>query len=190
MNLLAHLWLADRSQTSAAGQILGDVVKGRLTEGRFRPSVTRGIRLHRLIDSSCDAHSVHRDLRRSFNPPMRRFAGIIVDIGFDYALARNWRLYHEENLSRFTQRLAAQVEHEWPIAASQSAPDPEGLASVLAGYQTRPGIEKALVSVGSRLQCSNPLPHAFPDLAARYARFESGLPELLAALEKQISRLR
>src|SRR5690625_4336633 len=86
MNLLAHLWLADRSHTSAAGQILGDIVKGRVSEGHFQPAVTRGIRLHRLIDSSCDAHKVHRDLRRSFSPPMRRFAGIIVDIGFDYAL--------------------------------------------------------------------------------------------------------
>lgn len=188
MNLLAHLWLADRSHTSAAGQILGDIVRGRVSEGHFQPAVTRGIRLHRLIDSSCDAHKAHRDLRRSFSPPMRRFAGIIVDIGFDYALARNWACYHDERLSVFARRLATQVQQEWPATAPRPAPAPQGLANVLAGYQTSDGIEKALVSVGSRLQYANPLHRALPQLVARYSRFEAGLPALLAALEKQISR--
>ena len=89
VNLLVHLYLAERTGTSAAGQILGDMVKGRL-DGRHGAAVERGIRLHRGIDRVSDDHEAHRAMRRRFPPPLRRYAGILVDIGFDYSLARAW----------------------------------------------------------------------------------------------------
>ena len=71
MNLLVHLYLAERTGTSAAGQILGDMVKGRL-DGRHGAAVERGIRLHRGIDRVSDDHEAHRAMRRRFSPPLRR----------------------------------------------------------------------------------------------------------------------
>jgi acyl carrier protein phosphodiesterase len=186
MNLLAHLWLADRSRTSAAGQLLGDVVKGRLDRSRFTPAIDQGIRLHRLIDSRCDAHNAHQGLRQSFDPPLRRYAGIVVDIGFDHALARNWAQFSAEPLAQFTERLAGHVLAEWPPEAPVAAPRPAAIAAVLSSYAGEYGIERALTSTGSRMRQPNPLHRALPALLARYQDFKAGLPRLLNALETEI----
>ncbi|WP_423824091.1 ACP phosphodiesterase [Salinisphaera sp. SPP-AMP-43] len=188
MNLLAHLWLADRSATSPAGQILGDIVKGRLAENetRFSAAIDQGIRLHRRIDSHCDDHWIHRDLRRRFEPPLRRYAGIIVDIGLDHALARRWADFSEEPLSAFARRAGNLIEAEWPENAPDSAPDAVGLSRLITGYAEPVGIERALRSVGHRLRRRNPLADSLPALLREYHAFERGLPTLLAALEQTV----
>lgn len=189
MNLLAHLWLADRSDTSPAGQILGDIVKGRLAENetQFGIAIDKGIRLHRRIDSQCDDHWIHRDLRRRFDPPLRRYAGIIVDIGFDHALACGWANYSQEPLTQFAKRAAHHIQSEWPSNAPTSAPDTMGLSRLLAGYAEPAGIERALQSVAHRLRRRNPLADALPALLNEYHAFEQGLPTLLAALEQTVT---
>lgn len=183
MNLLVHLRLADRSDTSAAGQILGDIVKGRIDRPRFDPHTDHGIRLHRAIDSASDAHPAHRELRERFHPPLRRYAGILVDIGFDHALARSWHEYSNEPLETFALRLAARVANEWPAAAPVPAPDVNGFARMLVGYTAPGGIDRALASVGRRATRRNPLAEALPALMSEYKGFAARLPVLLAALD-------
>ncbi|MGN8157384.1 ACP phosphodiesterase [Salinisphaera sp. RV14] len=183
MNLLVHLRLADRSNTSAAGQILGDIVKGRIDRLCFDPDTDHGIRLHRAIDSASDAHPAHRELRERFAPPLRRYAGIVVDIGFDHALARSWHEYNEEPLQTFARRMAARVADEWPAAAPVPAPDVHGFARMLVGYTGTGGIDRALTAVGRRATRRNPLPEALPALLREYPGFVSRLPILLEALD-------
>lgn len=187
MNLLAHLWLADRSGTSAAGQILGDIVRGRIDEPRFDSRTDHGIRLHRAIDSTSDAHPAHSELRGRFKAPLRRYAGIIVDIGFDYALARRWTDYSDESLDAFAHRLSALVADEWPADAPIAAPDVASLAALLGGYVRPTGIERALVAVGSRAKRHNPLSQALPALIGEYEGFAGYLPTLLKALETEVT---
>lgn len=186
MNLLAHLWLAERTGTSAAGQILGDLVKGRLDGTRFDPHIDRGIRLHRTIDSASDAHPAHLELRGRFQPPLRRYAGIIVDIGFDHALARDWYRYSSEPLDRFAMRAAQRVVDEWPTTAPAEPPPVNGFSAMLTGYAGAAGIERALTVVGRRATRRNPLADALPALLAEYPGFAANLPELLASLESEL----
>lgn len=183
MNLLTHLWLAERSDTSAAGQILGDIVKGRLDQPRFDARTDQGIRLHRAIDSASDAHPAHRELRERFQPPLRRYAGILVDIGFDHALARCWREYSSAPLRDCVRYMAARVAREWPADAPVPAPDVEGFAGMLAGYATPDGIERALASVGRRAMRRNPLGKALSPLLSEYPGFVTRLPTILDALQ-------
>lgn len=186
MNLLAHLWLAERTGTSAAGQILGDLVKGRLDRARFNAAIDQGIRMHRTIDSTSDAHPAHRALRERFQPPLRRYAGIIVDIGFDHALARDWQHYSSEPLNRFAIRAARRVVDEWPAKASFEPPPIDGFSAMLTGYADAPGIERALTGVGRRATRRNPLADALPALLAEYPGFAANLPDLLASLESAL----
>lgn len=181
MNLLAHFYLADLTATSAAGQLLGDSVKGRLN-GSLGADIERGIRLHRAIDSFTDSHPLSADLRRRFTPPLRRYAGILVDIGFDYCLARNWDQYSDTPLSQFSRQVVARVRQEWPAAA---APAPgTGLAQVLVGYQWPAGLQRALDSVDRRLRRPSPLADALPALMAQQTHlqqaFDVFFPELCA----------
>ncbi|MDA3921612.1 MAG: ACP phosphodiesterase [Salinisphaera sp.] len=190
MNLLAHLWLADRTATSAAGQILGDMVKGRLDAPRFDPATDYGIRLHRQIDSRCDAHAAHTLLRDRFSPPLRRYAGIIVDIGFDHALARCWPDFHDMPLPVFAQQIEQQVLDEWPSDAPFAAQRMRGLGHTLARYETPAGIQRALTSVSRRLRRANPLQDALPPLLAERDLFERNVAELLSALEGHLQSIR
>lgn len=187
MNLLIHLRLADRSGTSAAGQILGDIVKGRIDRPRFDPYTDHGIRLHRTIDSTSDAHPAHRELREHFEPPLRRYAGILVDIGFDHALARRWHNYSEESLDVFARRLAARVAREWPSDAPIAAPDVDGFAAMLVGYKAPAGIERALAAVGRRATRRNPLADALPALMDEYEGLAAQLPLMLDTLDELVA---
>jgi len=179
MNLLAHFYLADLTATSAAGQLLGDRVKGRL-DGRLDADIERGIRLHRAIDSFTDSHRLTADLRRRFAPPLRRYGGILVDIGFDYCLSRDWTRYSNTPLPTFARQVVNQARREWPATAAP-APD-TGLARALATYGQPHGLQCALDSVDRRLRRPSPLPEALPALMAQQthlqAAFDVFFPEL------------
>lgn len=85
MNYLAHIHIANHTQTSLLGNFLGDFVKGQAFNDLPRELAT-GVRLHRKIDQFTDSHELVKGLRRSFPRDLRRVAGIVIDITFDYFL--------------------------------------------------------------------------------------------------------
>lgn len=181
MNLLAHLYLADLTGTSMAGQILGDRIKGRL-DGRFAPNVEQGIRLHRAIDGFTDRHPATAALRRRFAPPLRRYGGILVDIGFDCCLARNWARHCVTELPRFAAHAVTRVAREWPAAETMPTRLVTDLPRVLVDYRHPHGLQRALDSVDRRLARPSPLPTALPALLDQYEAmaeaFATFFPEL------------
>jgi len=187
MNLLTHLHLADHTGTSFAGQILGDVVKGRLGE-RYPRGVSAGIQLHRAIDRFSDDHPQHAAMRRMFDPPLRRYAGILVDIGFDYSLARAWADHDDRPLADFAAFAEQRVQTEWPAEAPFTAARLDGLARILTGYREPAGIQRALVSVSNRLSRKNPIDSARPAVLALSNEFDARLEPLLGALRLFVER--
>ncbi|GAB3686074.1 acyl carrier protein phosphodiesterase [Salinisphaera aquimarina] len=182
MNLLAHFYLAQCSGTSYAGQVLGDVVKGRLDD-RYSAAISQGIRLHRHIDRFSDDHANHLALRNRFEPPLRRYAGILVDIGFDFSLARAWPAYSDQSLATFASQTEQRVRAEWPDAAPFDNSRMQGLAGILAGYDKPEGLQRALDSVARRLRRANPVSDALPELLMQRDAFDDALPALLSDLE-------
>ncbi|ERJ18106.1 hypothetical protein T35B1_18008 [Salinisphaera shabanensis T35B1] len=188
MNLLAHLLLAERTGTSFAGQILGDEIKGRLDD-RFSPTIRHGIRLHRAIDGHSDAHSSHRRLRNLFDAPLRRYAGILVDIGFDHALARAWACFHEQTLEQFAHRAQHRVIAEWPAMAPFGKTRLRWMETILIGYREPPGIQRALDSVAARLRRDNPVANALPALQMHAAAFAQEIVPIMNDLEAVVARI-
>ena len=90
MNHLAHFFLAPADDEARAGTLLGDFARGADLSG-YAPRVELGIRLHRRIDSIVDASPQVAALRTLVEPPLRRYAGILLDVFFDHALIRNWQ---------------------------------------------------------------------------------------------------
>lgn len=89
MNFLAHSALAFDDPELLVGQFAGDFVRGRDLSG-FPPRVAGGIRLHRRVDAFTDAHPELVAARATFEPPLRRHAGIVIDVVFDHLLAVCW----------------------------------------------------------------------------------------------------
>lgn len=59
MNFLAHLFLGRDTDDLLVGSYLGDFVKGEIN-GELPTDITRGILLHRHIDSFTDRHPLHK----------------------------------------------------------------------------------------------------------------------------------
>ncbi|QSX28865.1 DUF479 domain-containing protein [Shewanella cyperi] len=150
MNFLAHLHLADISNTSLAANLAGDFAKGAI-DGHPQ-SLRQGIWLHRQIDKITDEHELSRELLAKFPKGLTRGAGILMDLAFDHMLARYWDEYHHQPLAEFSQRAYASLK--------ASADLPESLRAVLPrmeqedwlmAYAGRQGLNQAISGVRKRL---------------------------------------
>lgn len=102
MNFLAHFHLAWPEEALIVGGLEGDFCKGRL-QGQFPAALERGIRLHRAIDAYTDAHPMIAQLRRDLPPPLRRYAGILIDLCFDHFLSLHWSNFSALSLPEFSR---------------------------------------------------------------------------------------
>ena len=158
MNHLAHALLSGPDDGFRLGGLLGDFVRGGI-DPSLPVSVRQGIALHRAIDVFTDSHDDIRALRALFEPPFRRYAGILIDIWFDHLLARGFDSWSEIPLTRFSNDIVFLLDQRDDLL-----PDPlrrfrgylkaHGLP---AAYADRHMIGEVLAGVGTRLKRSNPL---------------------------------
>lgn len=120
MNHLAHALLADAGDDEfALGSALGDFTHGH-PDPAWPAARQAGLQFHRAIDHYTDAHPEVVAARNLFTPPMRRYAGIILDVWFDHLLVRDWRRYDvDESLAHFAPRWLALLDaHTADLPAS------------------------------------------------------------------------
>ncbi|MGI2261481.1 ACP phosphodiesterase [Shewanella sp. GXUN23E] len=149
MNFLAHLHLADNSQTSLAGNLAGDFAKGNIQD--FAKPLQQGIWLHRQLDQLTDEHEISRDLIRQFPKKYSRIAPVLMDLAFDHMLARYWDEYHGDTLEVFTQRAYEELAQtpDLPEKLSKLVPVMRQQNWLLA-YESRTGLNDAILGVGRR----------------------------------------
>ena len=194
MNHLAHVFLAGPQPEARLGAMLGDFWRG-APDAAWPVAVQAGVRLHRKIDVYTDSHPIVADARRLFAPPYRRYAGILLDVYFDHALARHWTDYAGEAIAA----LSAQV---LDLLAANAKWLPDDLSrfghymqrhGLFASYAERSVIERVLAGIGMRLRHANPLASAAPQLWDRAEEldhsFAEFFPELCAEATLQRSAL-
>ncbi|MEX2302031.1 MAG: ACP phosphodiesterase [Bryobacterales bacterium] len=170
MNYLAHLFLAGDNPAYLVGHMLGDFVKLREIAA-YRPEIQIGIRMHQRVDAFSDSHTVFAASRRRFQPPYRRYAGILVDLAYDHFLATQWDNYSPGvSLPQFTQRAYA-------VLQAQEAILPGRLQRMLphmvegdwlCSYQDLDNVARALRGISRRLRRENPLDDALGALQENY----------------------
>ncbi|WP_108946134.1 acyl carrier protein phosphodiesterase [Shewanella halifaxensis] len=150
MNFLAHLHLADNSQTSMAANIAGDFAKGSIED--FPKHLQQGLWLHRQIDQLTDSHEITKELLSLFPKSLTRAAPIIIDLSFDHMLAKFWDEYHHQTLEEFAIKAYNAIDNCESL--------PEKLVSIaprirqenwLVAYQTREGLNQTLAAVAKRV---------------------------------------
>lgn len=194
MNHLAHALLAAPDEDLMFGGLIADFVRGRVDPALPR-GVRHGIALHRSIDAYTDAHAEVAAARALFEPPFRRYAGILLDVWFDHRLAHNWDRYGIGSLhafSREVQALLARRHADVPAAM-------HGFVRYLRAhdlperYRERDAIGQALRGLASRLSRANPLADALPVLernaAAIEPHFAAFFPDLAAHVRAERGRL-
>ncbi|MDO6460231.1 ACP phosphodiesterase [Granulosicoccaceae sp. 1_MG-2023] len=158
MNLLAHAFLGFDHDQLVVGQLAGDFIKGRDLSA-LPPMLAGGVRMHRQLDVWTDRHPVFRRSCARINPARRRVAGILVDILYDYSLARGWSAYGCTDLPEFAGFVYARLaQHAALLPASmQGFIRGAGDVGLFENYRTEQGIERAINHVQRRLRRSGGL---------------------------------
>lgn len=165
MNFLAHLLLAGDDEGLRLGAMLGDFIRGHVENSGIPNAARRGVRLHRHIDQFIDSLTEVAQLREQFEPPFRRYSGIIIDLAFDHELALHWEEYATVTLERFDRDVR-------DMLAKHQAILPEDLLALMryanrrglfAAYSDEAEIIFSLQGIGRRLSRPNPL-HRVADI--------------------------
>lgn len=185
MNYLAHFQLAWPEEELVVGALEGDYLKGPL-RGHLPAGIEQGVRLHRAIDAYTDQHPLMAELRREFQPELRRYAGILIDLCFDYYLSIHWSRYSNERQSAFNYSVYASLdrhqEYLSPPALRMSARMREhDLLGLYGDWDTIPA---TAARIGGRFRRGNPFLHTEQHLAPVRPRLERAFldfyPELIA----------
>lgn len=186
MNHLAHALLADAGGVEfALGSAQGDFMHGRPDPG-WPEARQAGLRFHRAIDRFTDAHPEVATARNAFEPPLRRYAGIVLDVWFDHLLVREWhRFCAEEPLPAFSLRWLALLD-------AHAAELPESLRGFLAwmhahglpaAYGDDAMLDAVFHALALRLSRPSPIGDALPALHDRaevlQRHFDVFFPELV-----------
>ena len=154
MNYLAHLYLAEDTDESRLGNLLGDFVKGPLSDTPYSPGIKEGIKTHRRVDIFTDSHSKFLESKRLISPERRRFAGVILDLTFDHFLAKNWKAYSESDLESFTESVYEMLKNNRSILPERFATFLPRMISEdwLGSYENLDRISTVLDRISARLE--------------------------------------
>jgi acyl carrier protein phosphodiesterase len=178
VNHLAHFLLCPDDDEARAGMLIADFSRG-ADLSNFTPGVELGIRLHRRIDALVDSSSEVIALKPLVDAPLRRYAGILLDVFFDYALIRTWQPSVSGPLPQFTSAIYASL-------ARMQARMPEPARSVAQRMQ----VHDALMSCASLDGCVRTLNRIATrlkrpvDLAAGITVLEQNEETVVAALHR------
>lgn len=155
MNYLAHSHLAHITETSVTGAILGDFVKGSISALPYSSEIQQGVFIHRKVDSFTDHHDITKKWKLQLGP-LRRYGGIILDMFFDHALAKQFE-DHKLQLKPFSQLVykelltwSQQNNSELPARFIRTV-NYMSEGDWLSSYQKVEHIQRALSGIDSRL---------------------------------------
>jgi acyl carrier protein phosphodiesterase len=183
MNYLAHAFLARPDPARICGALIADFAKG-IALDELPEAIREGVVSHRSIDVATDSHPVVVRARARFEPPLRRFAGIALDVVFDHFLARDFDSWSSDGLSEFTQSVYVALE-------THAEHLPERLARVrprmveddwLASYADLDNVGRALRGISRRLRRANPLDSMMPAIERNYREIEADFAEFFPDL--------
>jgi len=173
MNFLAHLYLSKNNPNIMIGNFIADHIKGNNYEG-FSKEIQQGIFLHRAIDTYTDAHALVRKSKRRLHQRYGHYGGVIIDIFYDYFLAKNWAKYSEIPFDVFTDavnKMFSEVSDDLPIK-SQEFIKYMIAYNLLFNYQFEDGIEKVLNGMNQRTKGKSKMNLAIEDLKELNKEFE------------------
>jgi acyl carrier protein phosphodiesterase len=165
MNFLAHLYLSQNNINIMIGNFIADHIRGNNYRG-FSKEIQQGIFLHRAIDTFTDAHEVVRKSKKRLHARYRHYDGVIIDIFYDYFLAKKWASYSEIPLDVFTNSinmLFNEIKLDLPLKSQQFIKYMIEY-NILFNYQYKDGIQKVLNGMNYRTKGKSQMNLAIEDL--------------------------
>lgn len=189
MNYLAHLFLAQRNPYSLVGNLMGDFIRD-VDINRLPHAIAQGVKNHKAVDRFTDTHEVLVELKAGFTR-RRRYAGIIIDVVFDYFLIKHWDHYSREvradfiaycydSLLTLKHTMPQRMRHRMLWMVQQD---------LLNSYAGLEGIADALNGISMRMRFENQLQGAIEDVVDQYEALENGFLRFFKDLCQHIHQL-
>jgi acyl carrier protein phosphodiesterase len=165
MNFLAHEYLSKHHKGIRVGNFLADFIRGNNLE-EYSEEVQFGIELHRKIDEFTDSHELVHESKRMLHSRQGKYSSVLLDIYYDYFLAKNWSKFSDQPLMEFATSV---YDDFWEMREVF----PEKVVNFLPAmreqnwfynYQFYWGIDKALQSIARRAKYSNTIKNSLKDL--------------------------
>ena len=190
MNHLGHFLLAPGDDPARAGTLMADVVRGS-DLGAFAPRVALGIRVHRRVDALVDTAPELAPLRARVTPPLRRYAGIVLDVLIDHVLIRHWPRLHASDRSTFHAGVYGSLERMQPHMPEAAARLAHRLRAwdLLDSCATLEGCERTLEAIARRLRRPVPLAQGIGMLAPHLPMLDAAVPALVMRLRGVVDDL-
>ena len=183
MNYLAHCCLVPPNAQTLAGSIFGDVIHGK-SLAHLPPQMALAVRLHRKVDVWTDAHPENVAARALFRPPLRRFAGIIIDMSYDHFLAQHFEQIEQKALPAFAAEIYSALKQYEPLVDAKGQRQIRYIYQndLLNQYREWSGVSRALRGIASRLSRPTALAgdhqEIIQHLPQLHAHFVSFYPQL------------
>ena len=147
------------------GNFIADHIRGNNYK-EYSREIQQGIFLHREIDSFTDAHEVVRKSKRRLHERYRHYDGVIIDIFYDFFLAKNWANYSAIPLDIYTQSVYHLFDEAAPKLPLMSQQFIKYMIeyNILFNYQFEEGIAKVLNGMNKRTEGKSQMNLAIEDL--------------------------
>lgn len=175
MNHLAHFFLSGDDEDLAIGNFVADFITNRELP-QFTEGVKRGIMLHREIDAFTDSHPVVKQSTRRLHPFHHKYSPVIVDVYYDFLLAKNWKEYCAGDPSVWNDDLRGFVDKIYNLLTNRHSELPiklqKNLPRMIADdwlmrYSTYKGLHGAFL----RIEKAAAFPGNFGNAAAHLEEF-------------------
>jgi len=184
LNHLAHFLLCPPDDALRAGTLIADYARG-TDLSAFHPQVERGIRLHRRVDALVDRSPQVMALKPLVDADLRRYAGILLDVFFDYALIRHWSSVAALPRAAFSAEVYASLERQEPGMPLQVSTASARMRAhdALASCASIAGCAHTLGRIAQRLKRPVELAAGIDTLVKHEAQIVAGFLGLLPALQ-------
>jgi len=183
MNVLAHIYLSGDSDEIIIGNYIGDYVKGR-DYLKYPEQVRRGIILHRHIDDFTDKHPVVHRSKILFTRKYHKYAGVVVDIIYDYYLTREWDTYSRRPIESLTYQFYRAMVNNYDILPPK-VKDRFPFFIInnwIESYRTTKGIKQVLSILSKRSSLPSESKYAIKILKKNYYSLEEDFMEFFPQL--------
>jgi acyl carrier protein phosphodiesterase len=153
MNYLAHAFLSNNQPDLLIGNFIADHLHGNNLSA-YPDGIKKGILLHRTIDTFTDNHPNFKLAKRIFYNGFEKHSSILIDIYFDYFLAKNFQHHAPISLPEFSKNVYSVYQQNLEILPKTSV---HFLNYVLKNntyqtYATIQGIETVLFQLSNRIK--------------------------------------
>lgn len=185
MNFLAHLYLSKENTQIMIGNLIADHIRGNKFS-HFSEEIQIGIQLHRKIDTFTDTHDIVKKSKRRLHERYGHYDGVIIDVFYDYFLAKNWHRYSQIPLDIYTKGVYTVLTEQKDILPERTQKMLPSMVTNdwLYNYQFLDGIQEVLSSINRRTKGISKMDLALEDLEKNHTDLENDFFLFFDDLEK------